>query len=505
MRLEQPPAADAVHPGAAGGHGAGKVAWAARILPWLPPLVGALPVLLVTLGLLGGFGHSLLSPLQRAGGLGDFYDQQGRSMLRGTLAVPCAALEDEAIVVAGECHGYFGITPALLRLPLNGLCPDCFGRWSKVSSLAGVLATYAACLVLAWGLLARRQIAGLRRSAWAGAFAGSACLGSTLVFVAGTPVVFHEAILWGGAFTLWAFWAVMEYRQRGRARFLAVALVALLLALNSRVTIGLGAVIGVGWVLAGMLLPRLRRRTAFGKTGRRAAAGMALAVLAAASPLAVNFLKFGKLSPPLDKHVTYARDPARLAVVRDGLFRAANVPCTVASYLSPGSIQSYPAYPWRLPAYGWNPPEPLPPGLPSSCAGAALENIEPFYALYYGAPALVLLAVFGWLAPGGPAAAGRRAIRGPAVGALAGAAPVFLFATLTYRYEHDLFPFLVLGGAVGLGALAAAPPERRWPAATALGFLTLVGLHLNLAAVFDHFLVQPEAMDALHVLQRVFP
>lgn len=499
MRLEQPPAGEPIHPAATAGQGA----WPARLFPWLPPLAGALPVLLVILWLLGGFGHSLLSPLERAGGLGDFYDQQGRSMLRGTLAVPCSVLEDEAIVVAGECHGYFGITPALLRIPLNGLCPDCFGRWSKVSSLAGVLATYAACLALAWSLLARRQIAGLRRSAWASAFAGGACLGSTLVFIAGTPVVFHEAILWGGAFTLWAFWAVIEYRQRGKALFLAVALMALLLALNSRVTIGLGAVIGVAWVLAGMVLSRLRCGTPLGKTGRQAAAGMALAALAVVSPLAVNFLKFGSVSPPLEKHVTYARDPARLAVVQGGLFRAANVPCTVASYLSPRSIQSYPAYPWRLPAYGWNPPEPLPPGLPPSCAGAALENIEPFYALYYGAPALVLLAVFGWLASGGPAA-GRRAILGPAIGALAGAAPVFLFATLTYRYEHDLFPFLVLGGAVGLGALAAASPERRWPAAAALGCLTLVGLHLNMAAVFDHFLVQPDAMEALHALQRVF-
>jgi len=50
--------------------------------------------------------------------LGSYYDHLAKSMLDLRLDVPEVAIENEAMVFEGKYYGYFGPTPALLRLPL---------------------------------------------------------------------------------------------------------------------------------------------------------------------------------------------------------------------------------------------------------------------------------------------------------------------------------------------------------------------------------------------------
>src|SRR5262245_23162487 len=52
-----------------------------------------------------------------------FYEGQARALLGGRLDVPADAIGDEAIVVAGRDYGYYGIAPALLRLPIMVFAP----------------------------------------------------------------------------------------------------------------------------------------------------------------------------------------------------------------------------------------------------------------------------------------------------------------------------------------------------------------------------------------------
>ena len=52
---------------------------------------------------------------------GNFYDYQADAWLHGRWDVPEPALGGEAFVVDGKIYGYFGPTPALLRLPLVAL------------------------------------------------------------------------------------------------------------------------------------------------------------------------------------------------------------------------------------------------------------------------------------------------------------------------------------------------------------------------------------------------
>ncbi len=61
---------------------------------------------------------------------GNFYDHQAVSLFAGRLDVPGDAIGGEAFEAHGKLYGYFGPTPALLRLPLvaSGLA---FGKLSR--------------------------------------------------------------------------------------------------------------------------------------------------------------------------------------------------------------------------------------------------------------------------------------------------------------------------------------------------------------------------------------
>jgi hypothetical protein len=54
---------------------------------------------------------------------GSFYDYQAASFLEGRLDVPEEAIGGEAFEARGKLYGYFGPTPALLRLPFVAAGP----------------------------------------------------------------------------------------------------------------------------------------------------------------------------------------------------------------------------------------------------------------------------------------------------------------------------------------------------------------------------------------------
>src|SRR5262249_53400813 len=79
---------------------------------------------------------------------GSFYDYQAASLLQGQLDVPEDAIGGEAFEARGKLYGYFGPTPALLRMPLA-----IFGfAFGKVSRLYLVL-YFAAALLASYQLL----------------------------------------------------------------------------------------------------------------------------------------------------------------------------------------------------------------------------------------------------------------------------------------------------------------------------------------------------------------
>lgn len=93
---------------------------------------GALLALVLDVLMLMGW-H--LDPLRQMGLLGSFYDIQGRALLHGHLAVPAGSLSFEGFVVGGHTYEYFGLVPALLRMPVLLITHALDGRLTQLSML----------------------------------------------------------------------------------------------------------------------------------------------------------------------------------------------------------------------------------------------------------------------------------------------------------------------------------------------------------------------------------
>ncbi|MEY2879362.1 MAG: hypothetical protein RLZZ15_1742 [Verrucomicrobiota bacterium] len=130
---------------------------------------------------------------------GSFYDAQAASLLRGRLDVPEAAIGGEAFVVGEKFYGYFGVTPALMRLPLAALGVG-GGRLSRSFMLIDFTAALGAALLILRHATRLQLGPGARPSPWAiTVLLGGAGLGSTLLFLGSRAYVYHEAILCGAA------------------------------------------------------------------------------------------------------------------------------------------------------------------------------------------------------------------------------------------------------------------------------------------------------------------
>lgn len=61
--------------------------------------------------------------------LGSAFDSQAEHFLHGNVDVDRDAIREEAMTVNGKTRMYFGPFPALLRIPLNFVCPGGRGAW----------------------------------------------------------------------------------------------------------------------------------------------------------------------------------------------------------------------------------------------------------------------------------------------------------------------------------------------------------------------------------------
>src|SRR5438045_676114 len=129
--------------------------------------------------------------------LGGAYDSQAEHFLRGNVDVDLEAIGHEAMIVNGKVRMYFGPFPALLRIPLNFVCPPGHGKWSRISGFcAGIIALFA------FAGLVRLALQSSPLSSRARNWLGNACmigfaLGSPLLLLLGNLSIYDEAIIWG--------------------------------------------------------------------------------------------------------------------------------------------------------------------------------------------------------------------------------------------------------------------------------------------------------------------
>lgn len=286
--------------------------------PRLLPLTIALGVLIWIIATTGGRQVFVKEVL------GEAFDSQAEHFLRGDPGVDGNAIGWEAMIVNGQIRMYFGPFPAFVRMPLNYLYPAGRGSWSRLSGFCAgtiVLAAFAGLIRIGLG---SSQLSPRWRN-----WMGHACLvgfmfGSPLLLLLGCLSIYHEAILWGLAWSLAAvYFACRSRKADGTAltRFLLAFSFCAGGALLSRVTFGAPLL---------LIAPLLALRLLRGKQIRNLAALLLPLGAALVFHLFLSYARFGNFSGVGYEH--YINPIHREFAQKHGVFRLERVPYSFADY-----------------------------------------------------------------------------------------------------------------------------------------------------------------------------
>ncbi len=403
----------------------------------------------------------------------NFYDVQARRLFDGHWDMPLRVVSVEGYQHDGKLYMYFGPVPAFLRMPVLALTDVGNGELTRVWMVAGFAVAMTALGGLGWRI--RRFARGDAPFRWVeaiavavGAFAIG--VGSTLLYLGSGPWVYHEAILWGIAFALAAFDAILAWIQRPRWWVLGLAALFTAMAVGSRLTVALGPVVALGglagFVLISRVWPWVRRQVAprvgLGPEAITFPGGLALGV-ASVTPIALyawlNNTKFGTwFSVPYDHQILnrlQKNRPQILAANDNTLFRLDAIPTALNQYFRPDAIGFRSEFPWIQ----------LPTWKPTIFDGLLYDHLDRTSSVPASMPLLLGLALVGL---GVVVFARRRrerstlaALRVPMLAAAVAVVPSLAFIFLTQRYMGDIIPLLMLGALAGFFAFVAWASRRR--------------------------------------------
>lgn len=402
---------------------------------------------------------------------GSFYDYQALSLLAGRLDVPADAIANEAFVFGGKSYGYFGPTPALLRLPfaIFDLWPGKLTRLMMIGSyLAVLLGAYRVALEVAQ----MRRGAERPASAWTVLFTLNVGLGSTLFFLGSRAYLYHEAILVGVAFAVWACWCALRHCQAPDGRWWLGSLLCGVLSVHARPPTGLYALTFLGCIAVALAW---RRRRSPMSAGRHVAIGAA-AVLGVLSFNGLSYLKFRTFEgAPLRLSVQY--DAARLARIDDRQFHAANIPFGFHHYFAAPNLLIEPRFPFLF----LNVSKPGP-----EFSRARIDYADRTLALPYAMTGLCLAAGMGLVF----LRRAERCWKGVVTLAWLAAVPMALAllaaVAISHRYTADFCPFLILAGTCGVSAISSLGRLARVAMATVFLAATVWSIALS-AAITVHY------------------
>lgn len=406
---------------------------------------------------------------------GSFYDYQAASLLQGRLDVPEDAIGGEAFEFRGKLYGYFGPTPALLRLPfiVSGFA---FGQLSRGFMVAYFLASLVAAYLLFQH--ARGKMRGLQAGSfpppgpWAVCvLVGSVGLGSTLFFVGSRSFMYHEAILGGITFALWSGWCTLRHLDAPERRWWLGALLCGIASVHTRPPTGLFALTCLGsavcmlafrdWRAGRWHLPRLPGRA------------LGIAFLCAAGFLSLNglaWLKFRSFdAAPLKISRPY-QNPERLAKIDGRSFHLANVPHNFDAYFVRTNFHREREFPWIY--FGSRTPL-------REYPRARIDLPDHTIAIPYAMPSLFVLATLGSLGAALAFPATRSALATLWLAVLPMALALFAAVAIAQRYTGDFCPFLIATAAFGLAAGETLAATWRWIIRTLLAGLTVAAIALT--------------------------
>lgn len=389
----------------------------------------------------------------------DFFRQQAIAMLDGRLDVPDAGFDsNECFYRNDRCYGYFGLVPSLARLGAFALARSTDPNPGPVVVAVGAAVALWAAIDLALRVAAStpagHRLTPRSRLALIGITALLLGPGGLLVFLAQAKL-YYEPIMAMVAALLVCFTFVYRWLEDRAPRNLVVAIVAAVVATNSRpaallptIVVGLGVVI-VAWRRGGT------------HQRRDAALGAVLAVVPTASALGVVWLKLRTFVPSLEVYRGFD-SPGTQAMVaaNDGdLTGLRFLPTNLINYLRPDTLGIDGEWPWfrhLLPLEKG--PILLPPMVREGIYveySASLTNTMPVaLALTIGFAVLVVAGVVRLTS--------TQRIGFGLLMAAAATAPVAILTNflLSTRYLGDFVPLIAVGTVFALVSVLEATQRR---------------------------------------------
>ncbi len=409
--------------------------------------------------------------LIQADSFGEFYDFQAARLLEARLDVPEKAIGGEAFILDGKYYGYFGPTPALIRLPFV-ICDLAFGELTR----AAMLLYYVAALLAAYLLLClatRWVFHQPQPKSWLTVlFILNVGLGSTIFFLGSRAYLYHEAILAGVAFALWSAWCSLRQLDAPQSHWWLGALVCGALSLHARPPTGLFALTLLGCIAAALAW---RSRKTPGVARRHALLGAA-AVLAVLSYNGMSYLKFKTFEGcPLRLSVQY--DAKRLAAIDGKPFHVANLPFTFSTYFLRPNLRAEPRFPFLFVDRA------KPDG---AFAGARMDYLSATLALPYSMAGLFFLALgsAAWMWRASPK--GRFGVLLIWSAAVPMTLAMLAAVAVAQRYTADFCPALIAAAGFGSAALAGSRQVLRVLLGTFLVCLTVWSIVFTAAFTLEY-------------------
>jgi len=394
---------------------------------------------------------------------GFIFNSQLRALLDLRLDIDPNVIGMEGFVRDGKTYTYFGILPALLRLPLvNHL-------WLDWTTLSCVSAATMSALALIGALNA--SLAGLPGSGPATVLralvAATVLCSGPQVELLGKASVYVEAVLWSYACACAFLWLSMPLLlgEAANRRRLALLAACAAVALLARVSTGLALYIASG--LLALVLMRDWRATGWtwpAQVRHLLPAGLLLAAAIGAT-FTVNQQRWGN---PLQFAVLtankyYDADPVRLArLERHGAFALARIPHALAYYAAPGWFFAAPPDSARRAAVAtlFDGPEGPPVGI---------VQAQPLW--------LGLAAVGLWSLLAGGSALRRDRAFAVLAGLLVACVVITSYHYLAFRYRAEFAPAVLLLACLGTRRVNFSLRQRPGvPAHAAGGFLLILAL-----------------------------
>lgn len=417
-----------------------------------------------------------------------YYDVHAGGLLEGRLDVPRSAIGLEAFIHEEKYYGYFGVVPALLRMPFLWLPPLTGGGLNRAMLLSAcvinVLFVYLITREVRRLLLPDTEVSGVEKVACA-VFLVVAGLGSTNIFLASRPFVYHEAIMWGATFALCCYYFFLRYLNRQHVGYLSAACVFSCLSFHARASVGAGTLLCLVLFAASVLVLTNRRLSGLARRTRvlaiiqfcgvREAPGIrlhaALALLSVGLTVSLLVLmayaKFDTPDPmPLQLYISF--DPERSESVEGKLFRLSNLLGVSYNLFSPSKIELSQYFPWVYMSSEF-----------TFLAGEKVDCVSEYASITSSKPALLVLSLIGL----GSALLRPKTenLRLPLLASLAAGSSILILVAVAERYVHDYYPFAILAGAMGLFTILSWRRRIRLVACVILFPLALFSVHTNMA------------------------